>query len=38
MIKRAKNFAVNAHRNTKHYYDIHPYEYHLQMIVDFTKK
>jgi len=34
MLSIAKRVAINLHQGTNHYYDKHPYEYHLQMVVD----
>lgn len=34
----ARNFAVNCHSSTNHFYDGFPYEYHLNMVVETAKK
>lgn len=35
----AKEFAINAHRNTNHMYDEYlPYEFHLRMVVEVATK
>lgn len=32
IIEKAKNYAINCHRNTNHLYDGKPYETHLNMV------
>lgn len=34
----AKNFALNCHQTTNHFYDGLPYEFHLNMVVETAKK
>lgn len=34
----ARNFAVNCHQSTNHFYDGFPYEFHLNMVVENAKK
>lgn len=34
----AKNFAINCHQSTNHFYDDFPYEFHLNMVVETAKK
>lgn len=34
----AKNFAINCHQTTNHFYDGLPYEFHLNMVVETAKK
>jgi (p)ppGpp synthase/HD superfamily hydrolase len=34
----AKNFSVNCHISTNHFYDGLPYEFHLNMVVETAKK
>lgn len=36
--EHAKNFSVNSHASTNHFYDGLPYEFHLKMVVDTAKK
>ncbi len=38
IVDKAKKYAINSHRETNHFYDEHPYEYHLQMVVDTAEK
>jgi len=38
MINKSKEYAVKCHTDTCHYYDTHPYSYHLQMVVDVANK
>lgn len=35
---KAEFYARNCHRSTNHQYDEHPYEFHLQMVVDNVRK
>jgi len=34
----AKNFSINCHISTNHFYDGLPYEFHLNMVVETAKK
>lgn len=36
--ENAKNFALNCHQSTNHFYDGYPYEFHLNMVVETAKK
>lgn len=36
--ENAKNFALNCHQSTNHFYDGFPYEFHLNMVVETAKK
>lgn len=36
--EHARNFAINSHSSTNHFYDGMPYEFHLKMVVDTAKK
>lgn len=36
--EHAKNFSINSHASTNHFYDGLPYEFHLQMVVDTARK
>lgn len=38
LAQKAEFYAKNCHRSTNHHYDDHPYEYHLQMVVDQVRK
>lgn len=33
-ITRVKHWAIDCHCNTNHFYDKHPYSYHLQLVYD----
>lgn len=37
-VKHCKILAIDSHRNVNHKYDKLPYDFHLQMVVDFAKK
>jgi (p)ppGpp synthase/HD superfamily hydrolase len=36
--EHAKNFSINCHMATNHFYDGLPYEFHLNMVVETAKK
>ena len=36
--ENAKNFGINCHQSTNHFYDDFPYEFHLNMVVETAKK
>ncbi|UZR93489.1 phosphohydrolase [Chondrinema litorale] len=38
IVDKAKKYAIACHSETNHFYDEHPYEYHLQMVVDVAEK
>lgn len=38
LLQRSKEYAIECHRSTNHMYGDHPYEYHLQMVVDVAEK
>lgn len=38
LLQNARQFAIDAHADTNHKYDQHPYSYHLQMVVNAAMK
>lgn len=38
MIEKAKEYALESHRETNHLYDGKPYEVHLEMVVNVAKR
>ena len=38
LLEKSKEYALQCHRSTNHFYDDKPYEYHLEMVVFIAKR